>query len=163
MAIDYFLKFDGIQGESKDAQHTHQIDLLSFSWGATQPGSFAHGSGGTAGKVSMSDLHFTMAACKATTELMAACAAGKHVKEAILYCRKSTGAGGQQDYMTWTFSPVIISSYQTGGSHGAEVPIDSVSINYGKVKVEYKMQVDDKGTLQAGTPFGWDLEKNHKF
>lgn len=163
MAIDYFLKIKGIQGESKDAKHTNEIDIHSFSWGASQPGSFAHGSGGTGGKVSMSDLSFTMASCKATTQLMAACASGKHIDEAIVYCRKSTGDGGQQEYMTWTFSPIIISSYHTGGSSGAEVPIDSVSINYGKVKVEYKMQVDDKGNLQAGTPFGWDLEKNEKF
>jgi type VI secretion system secreted protein Hcp len=163
MAIDYFLKVDGVQGESKDAKHTNEIDVMSFSWGAHQPGTFAQGSGGTGGKVSMSDFSFTMQSCKATTELMAACASGKHIGSAILYCRKSTGDGGQQEYATWTFSPIIISSYQTGGSGGAEVPIDSVSINYGKVKVEYKMQVDDKGTLQAGTPFGWDLEKNAKF
>ena len=47
MAIDYFLKIKGIQGESKDAKHTNEIDIHSFSWGASQPGSFAHGSGGT--------------------------------------------------------------------------------------------------------------------
>jgi len=163
MAVDYFMKIAGIQGESKDAKHTNEIDVLSFSWGATQPGTFAQGSGGTAGKVAMSDLSFTMQTCKATTELMAATASGKHFDQAILYCRKSTGDGGQQEYMTYTLAPIIISSYHTGGSSQAEVPIDSVSINYGKVKVEYKMQVDDKGTLQAGTPFGWDLEKNAKF
>jgi len=163
MAVDYFLKIQGIQGESKDGKHGKEIDVLSFSWGATQPGTFADSSGGSAGKVSMSDLSFTMQTCKATTELMAACASGKHFEQAILYCRKSTGDGGQQEYMTWTFAPIIIASYQTGGSNGSEIPIDSVSINYGKVKVEYKMQIDDKGTLQAGTPFGWDLEKNAKF
>jgi len=163
MAVDYFLKITGVQGESKDSKHSNEIDVLSFSWGETQPGTFAHGSGGTAGKVSMADLSFTMQTSKATTELMAACASGKHFDKAILYCRKSTGDGGQQEYMTWTLEPVIVASYQTGGSGGAEIPIDSVSLNYGKVKVEYKMQVDDKGTLQAGTPFGWDQEKNAKF
>jgi type VI secretion system secreted protein Hcp len=163
MALDYFLKIDGIQGESKDGKHNNEIDVMSFSWSAHQPGTFGQGSGGTGGKVSMSDFSFTMQHCKATTELMAACASGKHINSAILYCRKSTGDGGQQEYATWTFAPVMISSYQTGGSSGAEVPIDSVSVNYGTVKLEYKMQVDDKGTLQATTPFGWHLEKNQKF
>jgi|SRR6516162_7721143 type VI secretion system secreted protein Hcp len=162
MAIDYFIDIDGIKGESKDQSHQDKIDVLSFSWGAHQPGTFANGSGGTAGKVSMSDFSFTMQTCEATPKLMEACANGKHITKAMLYCRKSTGDGGQADYMTWTFSPVIISSYQTGGSSGAEIPIDSVTVNYGKVKVEYKKQVDDKGNVQTAGTFGWDLEKNAK-
>ena len=97
MAIDYFLKLDGVPGESHDATHHNEIDLLSFSWGANQPGNFAQGTGGSGGKVSMSDFSFTMQSCKATTELMAACASGKHIASAILYCRKSTGDGGQQE------------------------------------------------------------------
>ena len=163
MAIDYFVEIDGIKGESKDSKHTEQIDVLSFSWGAHQPGTFANGSGGTGGKVAMSDFSFTMQTCAATPDLMKACASGKHIAKAVLYCRKSTGDGGQAEYMTWTFSPIIISSYQTGGSSGAEIPIDSVTVNYGKVKVEYKKQVDDKGTLQTSGNFGWDLEKNAAF
>jgi type VI secretion system secreted protein Hcp len=163
MATDYFLKIDGIEGESKDATHAKQIDILSFSWGASQPGTFGQGQGGTAGKVAMTDLSFTMATCKATPELMAACASGKHIKEAIVYARKSTGDGGQQEYMSWTMSPIMVSSYTTGGSSGQDIPIDTVTLNYGKIKVEYKIQVDDKGTLQSTTPFGWDLEKNAKF
>ena len=164
MASDFFLKLDGIKGESKDDHHKEEIDVLSFSWGASQSGTFGQGSGGTGGKVSISDISLQMYFSKASTELMAACASGKHIKEAILYCRKSTGDGGQQEYMTFTFSPVIVSNYQTSGSSGGtDVPMDALSLNYGKVKVEYKMQVDDKGTLQAGTPFGWSVEENKKF
>jgi len=137
MPVDYFINITGVEGESKDSAHGKQIDVLSFSWGANQPGTFAHGSGGTAGKVSMSDLSFTMQTCKATPQLMAACASGKHFDKAELFCRKSTGDGGQQEYMKWELKPVIISGYQTGGSSGAEIPIDSVSVNYGSVHVVY--------------------------
>ena len=59
-AVDYFLKIDGIQGESKADKHKDEIDIQSFSWGATQSGTFAGGGGGGAGKVSMQDFHFTM-------------------------------------------------------------------------------------------------------
>lgn len=162
MAVDYYLNIDGVQGESKDATHTNQIDVVSFSWGASQPGTFGHGSGGTAGKVQMSDFSFTMTSNKATTALLNACATGQHIKSAILYCRKSTGKK-QDDYMIWTMQPIIVASYQTGGSSGAEVPVDSVSLNFGKIKVEYKIQTDDKGTLATGGSFGWDLEKNNSF
>ena len=93
---------------------------------------------------------------------MKACATGQHIAKATLYCRKSTGAK-QDDYMIWTMQPVIVASYQTAGSSGAEVPVDSISLNYGKIKVEYKIQTDDKGTLATGGSFGWDLEKHGSF
>ena len=32
-AFDYFLKLDGIPGESTDAKHKGEIDVLSWSWG----------------------------------------------------------------------------------------------------------------------------------
>lgn len=41
-AVDYFLKIDGIEGESQDAAHRGQIDLESWSWGAT-PAAAAEG------------------------------------------------------------------------------------------------------------------------
>ena len=47
-AVDYFLKVDGIQGESKADKHKDEIDIESFSWGATQSGTFAVGGGGGA-------------------------------------------------------------------------------------------------------------------
>jgi len=162
MASDYFLKLDGIDGESRDATHTSEIDLHSFSWGAVQPGTFANGSGGSAGKVSMNDVHFTFETNKASTELMKACASGKHIPSAIITCRKSTGDGGQQDYMTWTLKPVLVSSYTCGGSKGEEIPIDQMSLNYGSVKVEYKEQ-SETGSVQASGTFGWNLEKNQAF
>ncbi|MGH7931832.1 MAG: Hcp family type VI secretion system effector [Candidatus Binataceae bacterium] len=160
MAIDYFIKLDGIDGESEDKSHTNWIDVLSFSWGATQPGSFGHGQGGTVGKVSMSDFSFSMQTSKATPAMLKACASGKHIASAILVCRKATGDGGQMDYMTWTMKPIIVSSYQTGGSSGADIPIDSVSINYESVKIEYKTQTDTSGALSAVPSFEWNVSKN---
>ena len=36
-AVDYFLKFDGIKGESADVKHKDEIDVESWSWGETHP------------------------------------------------------------------------------------------------------------------------------
>ena len=44
-AIDYFLKLDGISGESKDSKHKGEIDVLSFSFVETQSGSPGVGGG----------------------------------------------------------------------------------------------------------------------
>ncbi|MBV8454301.1 MAG: type VI secretion system tube protein Hcp [Deltaproteobacteria bacterium] len=160
MAVDYFLDIDGIQGESEDAAHKNKIQVMSFSWGASQAGRFGWTLGGSSGKASFTDFSFTMQTSKATTKLIQACASGKHIAEAKLYCRKSTGDGGPQDYMIWTMKPVIVSSYNTGGSSGAEIPIDSVSLNYGAVSIEYKTQGDKAGTLTTAGTFKWDVTKN---
>jgi len=80
-AVDYFLKVDGIEGESKDDKHKGEIDLESWSWGASQAGTSPGGGGGGAGKVSMQDFHFVMKVNKATPKLILACAKGDHIPQ----------------------------------------------------------------------------------
>ena len=75
-AVDYFLKIDGIDGESVDSKHAGAIEPLSFSWGLSQAGSFATGGGAGAGKVQFQDFHFTSNTSKASPKLMLACASG---------------------------------------------------------------------------------------
>ena len=53
---------------------------------------------------------------KASPKLFLACATGQHFKEAKLVGRKAGKA--QQEFLTWTFSDVLVSSYQTGGQRG---------------------------------------------
>lgn len=158
-AVDYFLKIDGIEGESGDGAHGGEIDVLSWSWGETNAGTHSGGGGGGAGKVSMQDFHFTMKVCKATPKLMLACASGQHIPEATLTCRKA--GGEQQEYMKIKFSEIHISAYQTGGSGGDVVPVDSISFNFSKIEYEYKPQKPD-GTLDAPVTAGWDAKKNAK-
>jgi len=157
-AVDYFLKVDGIEGESTDSKHKSEIDVQSFSWGETQSGTFTAGGCGGAGKVAMQDFHFVMQVNKASPKLMLACANGQHIKQAVLTCRKA--GTDQQEYMKWTFSDVLISSFQTGGSANSDiVPMDQISLNYGKVEFEYKEQKAD-GTLGGAVKAGWDLKQN---
>ena len=159
-STDFFLKIDGIPGESADGKHKEEIDLESWSWGATQGGGASFGGGGGTGKVSMQDFHFTMKVNKATPKLILACADGTHIKEAILTCRKA--GGKQEEYLKYTFNDLLIAAYQTGGSGGSEmVPTEQISFNYSKMKVEYKEQKAD-GTLGGAIAAGWDLKKNEK-
>jgi type VI secretion system secreted protein Hcp len=157
MAVDYFLKIKGIEGESKDSKHTNEIDVLSFSWGETQTGTHAGGGGGGAGKVSMQDFHFVMKTNKASPKLLLACANGEHIPEAIMVCRKA--GKDQQDFMKLKFYDLLVSSYQTGGSStGDEIPMDQISLNYAKIEYEYREQNAD-GTMQGPIKAGYDLKK----
>jgi len=155
-AVDYFLKVDGIQGESKADKHKDEIDIESFSWGATQSGTFAVGGGGGAGKVAMQDFHFTMGVNKASPALFLSCATGDHIKNATLTCRKA--GKEQQEFMKVTMSDVLVSSFQTGGSGGGDVvPTDQISLNFAKIEVEYKEQ-DASGKLVGSVKKWFDLK-----
>ncbi len=158
-SVDYFLKLDGIDGESTDSKHKNEIDVLSWSWGQTQSGSHVTGGGGGAGKVQMQDFHFTMQVNKASPKLFLACATGDHIKKAVLVCRKA--GKEQQEYLTVTFSDLLVSSYQTGGSQGDVVPVDQISLNFTKIEWEYKEQKAD-GTLGAAAKAGYNLKENKK-
>jgi type VI secretion system secreted protein Hcp len=112
-AVDYFLKVQGIDGESQDKTHKGDIQIDSFSWGATNAGTAAAGGGMGAGRVRMQDFHFVMKANKASPKLMLACANGEHIPKAVLVCRKA--GKEQQEYLKYTFYDLLISSFRTGG------------------------------------------------
>jgi len=162
MPVDYFLKIDGIEGESTDNKHAKEIDVDAWSWGESQTGSSVPGGGsGGAGKVSMQDFSFVMKFNKASPKLMLACATGKHIKSARLAVRRA--GQGQQDYLTFAFLDVLVSSYQTGGTEASGlVPIDQVSLRYAKIEVEYKTQKPD-GSLVVAGQFKYDLKLNKSY
>ena len=136
--VDYFLKIDGIEGESTDDKHRNEIDVESWSWGETNAGTHAGGGGGGAGKVQMQDFHFVMKVNKATPKLMLACAIGQHIKRggADLSQGGHRAAGVSEGH----HSDLLVSSYQTGGSAGEIVPTDQISLNFSKIEFEYKPQ-----------------------
>lgn len=157
MAVDYFLKIDGVDGESLDAKHKGFIDVESFSWGATNQASAVPGGGGGAGKVSMQDFHFVMRANSASPKLFVASASGKHIKEAVLTARKA--GGDQLEFLKIKFSDILVSSYQQAGSADGVTPNDQVSLNFSKIEVEYR-STDAKGTAGSPVRGGWDLKAN---
>jgi type VI secretion system secreted protein Hcp len=156
-AVDYFLKIDGIEGESQDQKHKNEIQLESWSFGETNHGTYAYGGGGGAGKVKMEDFHFTMKTNKASPKLFLACADGEHIKSALLTARKA--GKDQQEYLKITFSDLLVSSFQTSGSGGSDiVPVESISLNFAKIKFQYQEQKAD-GTLGGATVAEVDLKQ----
>jgi type VI secretion system secreted protein Hcp len=154
--VDYFLKLEGVEGESGDAKHKNEIQVLSFSFGESQSGTMAFGGGGGAGKVQMQDFHFMMNVNKASPKLFLKCASGEHIKSAVLTARKA--GKDQQDYLKVTFTDVLVSSFQTNGdAHANSLPVDSISLNFTKIKIEYAPQKPD-GSLDAYVPVQYDLK-----
>lgn len=162
MPSDIFAKIGDIKGESIDAKHKDEIEVLSFSWGVNNsiPGGGAGGGGG-AGKATFHDLSFVHRIDKASPKLAEACATGKHLPEATITHRKA--GKGQQEYLVVKMSDVIITGVSHGGSAGQdETGAESISMAYAKVAIDYKPQKAD-GSLDAAVHFGFDLKTNKSF
>lgn len=159
--VDYFLKIDGIDGESEDSQFKKHIQLESWSWGESNSGTSSFGGGGGAGKVSMQDFHFVMMMNNASASLAQACANGTHIPHAELNCRKAGDT--PQVFLKVKMTDILISSYQTGGSsHGEIIPTDQISMNFAKIELAYGKQ-DSKGKVASlDQKFGYDLKLNKK-
>jgi len=159
MAVDLFLKIDGVAGESLDDKHKGEIELEAFSWGEVNPAGHGGPSGGPgAGKVQVQDLHVTARVNKASPMLMLACATGKHLKEAVLTARKAAKA--QVEFLVFKFSDLLVSSYQVSGSAGGDTPpMDQIAFNFGKIQMEYSPEKAD-GTLDVPIDAGWDVKQN---
>jgi type VI secretion system secreted protein Hcp len=155
MAFDAFLKIDGVKGESVDKTHKDEIVIESFSWGVANMGAGYAGSAGRAtGKSSPSDFSIVKKIDKASPDLFAACASGKHTKEMLVTLRKAGGT--PLEYLTYKFSDVMVSSYQAGGSSGGDLPVESISFNYAKVEIKYTPQ-DSKGAGMSPVGTGFDF------
>ncbi|MBX7172998.1 MAG: type VI secretion system tube protein Hcp [Pyrinomonadaceae bacterium] len=159
MAVDVFLKIEGVPGESKDSVHAGEIDVLSWSWGCSNSGTAAGGGGIGAGVVSMQDFHFTQTMQKSSNVLMQKCATGEHIPQAVLTCRKA--GTEQQEYLKVTFCDLIVSSYQTGGTGEGGVPLENISLNFAAVVMEYAEQKID-GSMEGFVGKGWDQKQKIK-
>jgi type VI secretion system secreted protein Hcp len=161
MAFDTYLKIESptLDGESTAKDFEKQIELYSFSLGASNPVTVGSGTGGmSSGRVSVSSFNIMKKTDKASPELFMACCNGKHYGKATVTLRK---AGGKQEpYLIYTFTEVMVESVQWSGSTGGDdTPTESVSLAFGKIEISYKAQKPD-GTLESSPVKGqWDLTK----
>jgi type VI secretion system secreted protein Hcp len=157
MAVDMFIKLDGIKGESIDSVHKGEVDILAWSWGASQSSSFHVGGGGGAGKVNIQDLSLTKYVDRSSPTLFNFCCKGAHIKTADITVRK---AGGKTlEYIKISLIDVIVSSWTTGGSGGEDKLTENISLSFAKVKFTYTPQKED-GTSDAAVPVTWNIPGN---
>ncbi|MEW6730064.1 MAG: type VI secretion system tube protein Hcp [Acidobacteriota bacterium] len=163
MAIDTFLKIEGIDGESTDEKHKKEIEVLSFSWSVSQPTSASPSTAGSlsAERAQFGDLVIVKAIDKASPKLMEACCSGEHLKSARLeMCR---AGGDKEPYMEYKLTDVLVTSVRPGGSgHGETVPLEEISFAYGKIEWKYTKLNVETGKAAGAVPGGWDLKLNKK-
>lgn len=161
-AFDCFLEIEGIPGESTDDRHTEWIDVLSYSWGVSQPGSGLVSSGSTrsAERADYMDFSVVKTIDKTSPKLALYCSSGTHLDEVTLeLCRAEED---KQRIMAYKMEDVIVSSVRPSGptQGGEALPLEEVSFSYGKITWTYT-EVDHKtGKPKGDVEAYWDLEAN---
>ncbi|MEQ8768303.1 MAG: type VI secretion system tube protein Hcp [Planctomycetota bacterium] len=161
MAFDAFLRIEGVPGESTDSKFADWIEILSYSHGVRQPTSSTASSvgGGTTGRCQHSDFTIAKQLDKASPVLAQKCSQGSHLPEVVLtLCR----AGGEKlPFMEYKMTNVVVSRVGThGSSEGADIPLEDVCFNYGKIEWTYTQQKRKDGGGGGSTAGSWNLETN---
>ena len=160
MAERWFLKVDGIAGESTDSAHKGEIDVQSWSWGVSTSGGTGSGSGGGSGKAAFDNFHFVSRISTASPPLLNACSTGTHIKQATLSGTRGAGKSKSVDYLKYKLSDVTVTSVQQFGGED-QVPSEQFSLNYSKVEVSYTPQTTS-GKIGSPVTFGFDVKANKK-
>lgn len=150
MATDNYLKITDIKGDSTVDGHAEEIELSGWSMGVTVPmGPRTTGGSAAAGTSMHSDVQCSKPLDAASNDLAAACWTGKTIPEAVITVQKQGEAGGGKvDYMKFTLTDVVVSSYSRAGGDSS-TPVDSFSLNYATIKSEFFT------TDAAGGSGGW--------
>lgn len=157
-AEDFYLKIDTINGESEAVGFEENMQIQSWSFGASNSGSSRLGTGLGTGKVSLQDFNFVVENSKASPQLFLATCKGNHIPQAFLSCRKTGGSGEPYTFYKVTFNDLVISSFQTGGSAGGGLPIEQISFNFTKITHEFFQQKAD-GSVSLTNTVSYDTKK----
>ncbi len=150
-----YMRIEGIDGSATAQGHERWIEILSFSWGASNEAGRAGGGGG-AGKVSVQDFHFAKTTDKASPKLFLACCKGNYVPTARIEVTELVG-GREEPVQAYELENVLITSYQVSGD-GSVVPSDSFSINYTKILYRQFFRLPD-GSFDSAVAT-WDVRRN---
>jgi type VI secretion system secreted protein Hcp len=163
MAFDAFIQLEGIKGESGDDKHKEWIEILNYGFGASQPQSNTASSSGSLGsaRVEIQNFTFTHNLDISSPKLFEYCCNGTTVPKVTINLNRASG--DKSKYMEYKLSDVIVTSVGRGGDSQTDydVPIESVSLAFGKIEMTYtKIGIDGKAAGNASA--GWDLKKNSK-
>jgi type VI secretion system secreted protein Hcp len=155
---DYFLKLDGINGESEDSVHKNEIQLSSVTWGVSNQGAGGFGKGSGASKSDVHDVHVTKLVDTSSPALAKACATGLTIGDAVITLRKAGGTSAVE-YLVYKLTEVFVSSFNIGAGDGGNIAQESIGLNFAKVEFNYTPQNAD-GSAGGTITTSYDVKQN---
>jgi type VI secretion system secreted protein Hcp len=156
-----FAKYDGIDGESKDANHDKWIDVLSIDWGSNKPGGGATGQSRRRGTVVVEDLRLTMEFEKSTPKLLEKMNKGEVIPKLEIEQTANYG-GSRKTYIKYELKNVQVTAldYSAVGNDESP-PTITVSNNFEEYKMTYT-EYDSEGSSKGNAETTWKVEEGEK-
>ena len=160
VAEDVFLHIPGVDGESQDYSQAGCIEVLAWSWGASNSGTTHQGSGSGAGAANFQNLSITKWVDTASPILLGKIATGSQFASAQLIVRK--GGSKPVEYYSLKMTNVMVTSLSTGGSVDENRLTENISLNFAKVELTY-IQLYPNGSPENPLDYGWDIAASMPF
>lgn len=160
MASDAYLKLEGIKGESIQPNHTGEIEVQAFQFGANNMADVVTGTGAGTGSANLSGLSVMKKFDAASAELFQSCCQGKHFDKATLSVYKAAGDKALK-YITFDMENVFVDNINWSGSDGGGIPMENLGIVFSKILVTYVEQKPD-GSAGGNHTGSWDLRVKEK-
>jgi len=172
MAFDAFMYFTASADAEKVPGETHDEamikdgksawELLSFTIGAENNINIGSSTGGGgAGKATFKEFSFTKKTDLGSPGLFQQLVTGRHFDEAVVELRRSGGSetSSGATFMMFHFKLVMVQDIEWSGSDGDDVCEESITMQYGAMKVEYTAQ-DSSGKMKTKKKAEWSRVKN---
>lgn len=164
MAIEMFLRVDGVAAGSRNFQHKGWAEVSSWQWGIERQARTAND--GPNNATNSNEISVIKPIGMDSTALMRLFAEGALINEVDLSIVPVSGKrGAQQKYLDIKLQDVIIKSISTGGSEEENFLKETITLSFDKVDYTYHQYADPgsdgkTGALQSYA-FKWDLQKGN--
>ena len=156
----YYIKFDGIDGEALDKDHSGWSDLNSFGQ-ALRTSIVDLSSDGTRrrGDVILEDISLSKQLDKASPKLAEAVTSGMVFPKVEIHVTASYTDAGRVTYYKYELTNVMVTSYSVSGTGSVDdVPMEQVSLNFAAIKVTYT-ENDSSGQKKGNVEYTWNVEQ----
>jgi type VI secretion system secreted protein Hcp len=152
-----FIKFEGVDGECLDKNHSKWSDVLNFSQGISQPGSGMTGATRRRGDVVLDDVMVVKEIDKASPKLAEAMCKGRVFPKVEIHVTASYTDAGRVTYYAYELKNSLVTSYTVSGAgQSEEVPTEQFSINFEEIKVTYT-ECDKAGKSKGNVEYTWKV------
>ncbi len=157
LAVDMFLKIEGVDGESKDEGHVDWIEIVSYGHGLTNE-VLGTGGGGTSAPVH-SPVVVRKLMDKSSPFLFDALNKGSSFRNAT-FDFEDRGQAVPYLFLKVTLEDLYVTSYSLASEEaGADRPVEEVAFTYTRITMTYWPQNTD-GTQGPPITVGWDVAQN---
>ena len=157
---NYFLKLDGIDGESLDKDHKGWSDISAFTSSFHLPDRGSAGSSRRRGAAILEDISCVKELDKSSPKIQEALIMGKVIPKVEIHLTSSSN-GMSQTYYSYELKNVMITSYNISGQSDVGLPMDEFSLSYEEIKVTYT-EYDSNGRKKGNVEYTWKVEKGEK-